>query len=175
MLKLVETLATKAERAKATTVEFSPLRGAHPRTCDWCDKFAANPKAGRATRRSKVPNKATSKSLGTFARTWNAELAFRPDIAPPRVSALHPSSRLRRAVVAAGTLPDPDAQRPPAADGPLIPPRAHAGAPNRGPRAVRRVAPRNGGVEARAPHVVIDGLDPAIRARLPLAKIRGVL
>jgi hypothetical protein len=53
--------------------------------------------------------------------------------------------------------------------------RAHAGAPNRGRRAVRRVAPRNGGVEARAPHVVIDGLDPAIRARLPLAKIRGVL
>jgi hypothetical protein len=44
MLKLVETLATKAERAKATTVEFSPLRGAHPRNCDWCDKFAANPK-----------------------------------------------------------------------------------------------------------------------------------
>ena len=44
MLKLVETLATKAERAKATTVEFSPLRGAHPRNCDWFDKFAANPK-----------------------------------------------------------------------------------------------------------------------------------
>jgi hypothetical protein len=44
MLKLVETLATKAERAKATTVEFSPLRGAHPRNCDWCKKFAANPK-----------------------------------------------------------------------------------------------------------------------------------
>ena len=44
MLKLVESLATKAERAKATTVEFSPLRGAHPRRCDWCDRFAANPK-----------------------------------------------------------------------------------------------------------------------------------
>jgi hypothetical protein len=44
MLKLVESLATKAERAKATTVEFSPLRGTHPRNCDWCEKYAANPK-----------------------------------------------------------------------------------------------------------------------------------
>jgi hypothetical protein len=44
MLKLVESLATKAERAKSTTVEFSPLRGTHPRTCDWCRKFSPDPK-----------------------------------------------------------------------------------------------------------------------------------
>jgi hypothetical protein len=44
MLKLVESLATKAERAKATSVEFSPLQSWRPRSCDWCEKIAANPR-----------------------------------------------------------------------------------------------------------------------------------
>jgi hypothetical protein len=45
MLKLVESLATKAERAKSTTVEFSPLRSdAYARKCDWCEKFTTTPK-----------------------------------------------------------------------------------------------------------------------------------
>jgi hypothetical protein len=45
MLKLVESLATKAERAKRTTVEFQPLSSdAYGRNCDWCETFASRPK-----------------------------------------------------------------------------------------------------------------------------------
>jgi hypothetical protein len=45
MLKLVESLATKAERAKSTTVEFSPLiSDAYARKCDWCERFTTSPK-----------------------------------------------------------------------------------------------------------------------------------
>ena len=44
MLKLVESLATKAKRAQATTVEFSPLGGTQSRKCHWCKKYVANPK-----------------------------------------------------------------------------------------------------------------------------------
>ena len=50
MLRLVESLATKAERAKTTTVEFFPLREATSHKCGWCETFARGTrKAGTAT------------------------------------------------------------------------------------------------------------------------------
>jgi hypothetical protein len=46
MLKLVESLATKAERAKSTTVEFFPLREGFSHRCSWCETYAnGNPKS----------------------------------------------------------------------------------------------------------------------------------
>ena len=39
MLRLVESLVTKAERAKTTTVEFFPLREATSHKCGWCETF----------------------------------------------------------------------------------------------------------------------------------------
>ena len=46
MLKLVESLATKAERAKSTTVEFFPLREGFSHRCSWCETYATgNPKS----------------------------------------------------------------------------------------------------------------------------------
>jgi hypothetical protein len=44
MFKLVECLATKTERAKATTIVFAPLGFTFPRMCDWCGECSANPK-----------------------------------------------------------------------------------------------------------------------------------
>ena len=51
MLRLVESLATKAERAKTTTVEFFPLREAPSHKCGWCETFAkGNPKGWHSYR-----------------------------------------------------------------------------------------------------------------------------
>ena len=48
MLKLVESLAVKAERAKKTTVQFIPLRdsgsGAHK--CSWCETVVRGKRKG---------------------------------------------------------------------------------------------------------------------------------
>jgi hypothetical protein len=50
MLRLVESLATKAERAK-TTVEFFPLREATSHKCGWCETFVkGNPKGWHSYR-----------------------------------------------------------------------------------------------------------------------------
>jgi hypothetical protein len=40
MLKLVESLASKAARAKRTTVEFMPLREGTFHHCAWCGQYA---------------------------------------------------------------------------------------------------------------------------------------
>lgn len=40
MLKLVESLAIKAERAKPTNVQFFPLRAGFSHRCSWCGTFA---------------------------------------------------------------------------------------------------------------------------------------
>ena len=40
MLKLVESLAAKAERAKRTTVEFLPLHQGSSHHCLWCGQYA---------------------------------------------------------------------------------------------------------------------------------------
>ena len=40
MLKLVESLAAKAERAKRTTVEFLPLHKCISHHCLWCGQYA---------------------------------------------------------------------------------------------------------------------------------------
>jgi DNA-directed RNA polymerase subunit RPC12/RpoP len=47
MLRLVESLATKVERAKSTTVQFVPLR-ARPigYKCDWCGKIVNSKQKG---------------------------------------------------------------------------------------------------------------------------------
>jgi hypothetical protein len=47
MLRLVESLAAKVERAKSTTVEFVPLR-ARPMgyKCDWCSKIVSSKHKG---------------------------------------------------------------------------------------------------------------------------------
>jgi hypothetical protein len=51
MLRLVESLATKAERAKTTTVEFFPLREATSHKCGWCETFVkGNPKGWHSYR-----------------------------------------------------------------------------------------------------------------------------
>ena len=51
MLRLVESLATKAERAKTTTVEFFPLREAPSHKCGWCETYAkGNPKGWHSYR-----------------------------------------------------------------------------------------------------------------------------
>jgi hypothetical protein len=44
MLRLVETLALKAERAKSTTVDFFPLTDCRSKKCSWCKEFSAFPK-----------------------------------------------------------------------------------------------------------------------------------
>jgi hypothetical protein len=46
MLKLVESLAVKAERAKSTTVVFVALGESVSHRCSWCGQFAkGNPKS----------------------------------------------------------------------------------------------------------------------------------
>jgi hypothetical protein len=40
MLKLVESLAAKAERAKRTTVEYLPLQTSPFHRCAWCNSHA---------------------------------------------------------------------------------------------------------------------------------------
>jgi hypothetical protein len=51
MLRLVESLAIKAERAKTTTVEFFPLREAPSHKCAWCETYAkGNPKGWHSYR-----------------------------------------------------------------------------------------------------------------------------
>jgi hypothetical protein len=39
MLKLVESLAAKAARAKRTTVEYLPLQGSTSHRCAWCNLY----------------------------------------------------------------------------------------------------------------------------------------
>jgi hypothetical protein len=51
MLRLVESLAIKAERAKTTTIEFFPLREAPSHKCGWCETYAkGNPKGWHSYR-----------------------------------------------------------------------------------------------------------------------------
>jgi hypothetical protein len=40
MLKLVESLAAKVERAKRTTVEYLPLQDGTSHRCKWCGLYA---------------------------------------------------------------------------------------------------------------------------------------
>jgi hypothetical protein len=84
MLKLVESLATKAERAKSTTVEFSPLISeAYARKCDWCERFTTSPKGWVSYRAVEKTNVAASTSPVIFASTRNAASAFRRATAQP--------------------------------------------------------------------------------------------
>jgi hypothetical protein len=47
MLKLVESLAVKAQRAKSTTVEFIPLRETTTiHECDWCGTVGSGKRKG---------------------------------------------------------------------------------------------------------------------------------
>jgi hypothetical protein len=48
MLKLVESLAAKAERAKRTTVEFLPLHQGISHHCLWCGQYAKGWQSYRA-------------------------------------------------------------------------------------------------------------------------------
>ncbi len=72
MLKLVESLAVKAQRAKTTTVEFLPLResGTGTHKCSWCETVVKGKRKGwnsyRATER-----------IGT-----TTELRFEGDVCP---------------------------------------------------------------------------------------------
>ena len=51
MLKLVESLAAKAERAKRTTVEFLPLHKGISHHCLWCGQYAkGSPKGWQSYR-----------------------------------------------------------------------------------------------------------------------------
>jgi hypothetical protein len=64
MLRLVESLATKAERAKSTRVEFLPLRQAVSYRCGWCRRFASNPKGWSSYRAADVGKRGIFTGIG---------------------------------------------------------------------------------------------------------------
>jgi hypothetical protein len=72
MLKLVESLAVKAQRAKRTTVEFVPLRdgGTGVHKCSWCQTVV------RGKRKSWNSYRATERIGNT------TELRFEGDVCP---------------------------------------------------------------------------------------------
>ena len=78
MLKLVESLAAKAKRARSTTVVFVPLGESVSHRCSWCGRFAkGTPKGWNGYRAVDHTYPRGLNVAGDVSRTENAGLAFK--------------------------------------------------------------------------------------------------